>query len=64
MSTVIHLDPENAAKSVKARLETIRQCEEYIRATVIRYDGLNAFEALLVEHGVSEAAHAIAAREE
>ena len=61
--TTLRLDPENAAKSIKARLDTIRQCENYIRETVTRYDGLKAFEARLAEMGVAEAAHAIAGEE-
>lgn len=64
MSATLRLNPENAALSIKARLDTIRQCEAYIRETVASYDGLKAFENLLVEKGLSEAAHAIADRKQ
>lgn len=60
MGTTLHLDPENAALSIKARLDTIRKCEAYVRETVARYDGLKSFEARLAELGIHDAAHAIA----
>lgn len=58
--TALRLDPENAAKSIKARLDTIRQCEDYIRETVTRYDGLKAFEVRLAELEIADAVHVIA----
>ena len=62
--TTLRLDPENAAKSIKARLDTIAQCEAYIRETVARYDGLKSFEKLLADAGVAERVHAILERGE
>ena len=48
------LDPENAALSIAARVETIKKCETYIRETMKRYDGLRALETLLAQQKVAE----------
>lgn len=64
MTTVLRLDPDNAARSIKVRLDTIQQCEAYIRETVTRYDGLRAFEAKLADLGIADAAHKLAGGEE
>lgn len=60
MPATLRLDPENAVLSIKARLDTIRKCEAYVRETVARYDGLKSFENRLADLGIHEAAHAIA----
>lgn len=61
--TVLRLEPDSAAKSIGVRLETIRQCEQYIRETMRRYDGLRAFETRLSQMGIAEQVHAIADKE-
>lgn len=63
MTSVLRLDPDNAAQSIKVRIDRIEQDKAYVRETVARYDGLNAFEAKLVELGIADAVHAIAGDE-
>lgn len=50
----LKLVPAEAAASIAARLKTIEQCEAIIRETVVRYDGLRAFEAELAKRGISD----------
>jgi hypothetical protein len=54
MATVLRLEPESAALSIKRRVELIDQCAQYIRETVARYDGLKSFEAELEKHGIKD----------
>ena len=49
----LSLDPENAANSIAARVETIRKCEAYIKETMARYDGLKSLETLLAQAGIA-----------
>lgn len=62
MATILRLEPESAALSIKRRLELIDQCAAYIRETVARYDGLKLFEAELDKHGVKDRVLAMAAQ--
>lgn len=62
MAAKLTLVPDEAAASIAARIKTIHQCEQYIRETVKRYDGLKAFEAELEKHGVSDGVTAIMKR--
>ncbi len=59
--TVLRLEPETAVQSIKRRLETIEQNKAWIKATVGRYDGLNAFDNLLVENKIMAAVTALMA---
>jgi hypothetical protein len=61
--TTLRLDPDNAAKSIAARLKTIEQCETYIRETVARYDGLKSFEKGLEALGATDRVRAIVGKE-
>jgi hypothetical protein len=61
MATVLRLEPESAALSIKRRVELIDQCTQYIRETVARYDGLKAFEAELEKHGIKDRVAALMA---
>jgi hypothetical protein len=56
---MLTLVPDEAALSVKRRVETIAQAKAYIREVVARYDGLNSFENLLADHGVAAEVAAI-----
>lgn len=56
------LVPNEAAASIAARLKTIERCEEIIRETATRYDGLKAFEAELSKLGVAEKVAALLKR--
>lgn len=47
------LTPDEAAKSIAVRVKTIAQCEDYIRATMARYDGLKYLQTLLTEAGIA-----------
>ncbi len=55
----LSLDPENAAASIAARVETIRKCEDYIKDVMGRYDGLKSLDVLLAEAGVADKVRAI-----
>lgn len=57
------LTPDDAAKSIAARVKTIAQCEEYIRATMARYEGLKSLQILLTEAGVASKVSQIVAKE-
>ena len=59
----LSLDPENAAASIAARVETIRKCEAYIKDIMGRYDGLKSLETLLVEAGVAAKVRAVCEKE-
>ena len=60
----LRLDPENAAASIAVRIKTIAQCEDYIRATVARYDGLKAFHELMAAHKIADAVARIVAKKD
>lgn len=59
----LSLDPENAALSLAARIETIRKCEQYIKETMARYDGLKSLEALLEQAGIASKVAEIVAKD-
>lgn len=53
MGLTLKLDPDNAAKSIARRIETIEKAEDYVRETYRRYAGLRTFESRLEELGVA-----------
>lgn len=55
------LDPDNAAKSIAARMRLMAQCALYVRATMARYDGLKVLHTALVAEGVADAVAALQA---
>lgn len=59
----LSLDPENAAASLASRVETIRKCEQYIRETMARYDGLRSLQTLLQQAGIADEVAAICEKE-
>ncbi len=59
----LSLDPENAAASLASRVETIRKCEQYIKETMARYDGLKTLQSLLEEAGIADKIAEIVAKE-
>lgn len=58
----LSLDPENAAKSIASRVETIRKCEDYIKETMARYDGLKSLQDLLTQAGIASKVSTIVAK--
>ena len=56
------LVPDNAAVSVARRIETIRQCEAYVRDVAKRYAQSKEFSDLIARHGVAAAVAAIVAK--
>ncbi len=59
----LSLDPENAAASLAARVETIRKCEQYIKETMSRYDGLKSLQDLLEQAGIASKIAEIVAKD-
>lgn len=59
----LSLDPENAAKSLAARVQTIMDCEDYIKEVMARYDGLKSLQTLLEQAGVASKIAEIVAKE-
>lgn len=59
----LSLDPENAAKSLAARVQTITDCEDYIKEVMARYDGLKSLQTLLEQAGVASKIAEIVAKE-
>jgi hypothetical protein len=59
----LSLDPENAAASIAARIETIRKCEQYIKETMVRYDGLKSLQNLLEISGIASKVAEIVAKD-
>lgn len=53
MAVKLTLVPDEAAASIEMRIKLIEQCERFVRETVIRYDGLKAFEAELEKRGIA-----------
>jgi hypothetical protein len=55
----VTLDPENAALSIKRRLETIDACTAYLREVTARYAGFAPFRAELERLGIKDAVDAL-----
>lgn len=59
----LSLDPENAAKSLAARIKTIQDCEDYVKEVMARYDGLKSLQTLLEQAGIASKVAEIVAKE-
>lgn len=59
----LSLDPENAAKSLAARIKTIQDCEGYVKEVMARYDGLKSLQTLLEQAGIASKVAEIVAKE-
>lgn len=59
----LSLDPENAAKSLAARIKTIADCENYIKEVMARYDGLKSLQTLIEQEGIASRVSEIVAKE-
>lgn len=63
MGVVPTLVPDGAAESVARRIETIRQCEAFVRDVAARYAQSKEFADQIAQRGVAAAVAAIVAKE-